>query len=178
MYHARVLAASHSIDGHVVTEGALLYTDCPKNPLSLLLQGQPMPGGPPRPPAGATRSGPPCAAQTGRAADRNFKSISAGTSGARPPEHLTTQSSRRALCAQHRLRLFHWARRTARTLPEYVAGVHQCGRLDAYRDGSRVQHPTTASEGRCRACCRCRRKMPLIFPIRPRGPSLDLLSGS
>ena len=41
MYHARVLAASHSIYGRVVTEGALLYTDCPKNASSLLLQGQP-----------------------------------------------------------------------------------------------------------------------------------------
>ena len=41
MYHARVLAASHSIYGRVVTEGALLYTDCPKNSLSPLLQGQP-----------------------------------------------------------------------------------------------------------------------------------------
>jgi hypothetical protein len=71
IYHARVLAASHSIYGHVVTEGALLYTDCPKNSLSPLLQsqparpgvpsrdsqGQPLPGAPPRPPAGATRSG-------------------------------------------------------------------------------------------------------------------------
>ena len=42
MYHARVLAASHSIYGRVVTEGALLYTDCPKNSLSPLLQGQPV----------------------------------------------------------------------------------------------------------------------------------------
>ena len=41
MYHARVLAASHSIYGRVVTEGALLYTACPKNSLSPLLQGQP-----------------------------------------------------------------------------------------------------------------------------------------
>ena len=32
IYHARVLAASHSIYGRVVAEGALLYTDCPKNP--------------------------------------------------------------------------------------------------------------------------------------------------
>src|SRR5215468_1346212 len=40
MYHARVLAASHSIYGRVVTEGALLYTHCPKNSLSPLLQGQ------------------------------------------------------------------------------------------------------------------------------------------
>ena len=40
MYHARVRAASHSIYGRVVTEGALLYTDCPKNSLSPLLQGQ------------------------------------------------------------------------------------------------------------------------------------------
>ena len=75
MYHARVLAASHSIYGRVVTEGALLYTDCPKNSLSSLLQGQParpgvpsrdsqgqaLPGALPRRPAGATRSGPPCA---------------------------------------------------------------------------------------------------------------------
>jgi Transposase zinc-binding domain len=41
MYHARVLAASHSIYGCVVTEGALLYTDCPKNSLPPRLQGQP-----------------------------------------------------------------------------------------------------------------------------------------
>jgi hypothetical protein len=41
MYHARVLAASHSIYSRVVTEGAPLYTDCPKNSLSPLLQGQP-----------------------------------------------------------------------------------------------------------------------------------------
>ena len=45
MYHARVLAASHSIYGRVVTESALLYTDCPKNSLSPLLQGQPLPRG-------------------------------------------------------------------------------------------------------------------------------------
>ena len=38
MYHARVLAASHAIYGRVVTEGALLYTDCPKNSLAPLLQ--------------------------------------------------------------------------------------------------------------------------------------------
>ena len=42
MYHARVLAASHAIYDRVGTEGALLYTDCPKNSLSPLLQGDPV----------------------------------------------------------------------------------------------------------------------------------------
>jgi hypothetical protein len=70
MYHARVLAASHAIYDRVGTEGALLYTDCPKNSLPPLLQGQPLPGALTRPPARATRSGPPCAAQTGRAVSR------------------------------------------------------------------------------------------------------------
>jgi hypothetical protein len=49
MYHARVLAASHSIYGRVVSEGALLYTDCPKNSLAPLFKGQPArPGVPAR----------------------------------------------------------------------------------------------------------------------------------